>query len=80
MGSEMCIRDRSLGQPEVSAADLVEALIKDLGLPARLRDVGVKREHFEAIARGGMQNMMVRSNPRPVDRPEDILEILELAW
>mgnify|MGYP003624719678 CR=1 FL=1 len=70
----------ALGQPEVPAADLVAALIKDLGLPARLRDVGVKREHFEAIARGGMQNMMVRSNPRPVDRHEDILEILELAW
>ena len=70
----------ALGQPEVPAADLVAALIKDLGLPARLRDVGVKREHFDAIARGGMQNMMVRSNPRPVSCPEDILEILELAW
>ncbi|SDK72135.1 iron-containing alcohol dehydrogenase [Billgrantia gudaonensis] len=70
----------ALGQPEVPAADLVAALIKDLGLPTRLRDVGVKREHFDAIARGGMQNMMVRSNPRLVSCPEDILEILELAW
>ncbi|PMR74807.1 alcohol dehydrogenase [Billgrantia endophytica] len=70
----------ALGQPEVPAADLIAALIKDLGLPATLQDVGVKREHFEAIARGGMQNMMVRSNPRPVNRPEDILDILELAW
>lgn len=59
----------SLGQPEVSAADLVEALIKDLGLPARLRDVGVKREHFEAIARGyaehdGSQQSASSGSPR----------------
>jgi len=70
----------ALGRPEVSAADLIESLVRDLGMPTRLQDVGVKREHFAAIARGGMENMMVRSNPRPITRPEDILEILEQAW
>jgi alcohol dehydrogenase class IV len=40
----------------------------------------VQREHFDAIARGAMQNMMVRSNPRPVTREADIHEILKLAW
>ncbi|QKS26747.1 iron-containing alcohol dehydrogenase [Vreelandella titanicae] len=70
----------ALGQPEALAADLVGALIRDLGLPETLQDVSVKRAHFEAIARGGMQNMMVRSNPREINCPEDILEILELAW
>jgi hypothetical protein len=27
-----------------------------------------------------MQNMMVRSNPRPIDSEADIHEILEIAW
>lgn len=71
---------QSLGEPETDAAELIGRLIADLGLPIRLRDVGVKPEHFEAIARGGMENMMVRSNPRPITKPQEIIDILELAW
>jgi alcohol dehydrogenase class IV len=71
---------QALGQPDRPAADLVQSLVEGLGMPSRLRDVGVKREHFDAIARGGMENMMVRSNPRPITKPQDIIEILELAW
>lgn len=70
----------AFGEPERLAADLVEALIRDLGLPQTLRDVGVSRGHFEAIAQGGMQNMMVRSNPRPIHHPDNIVDILDLAW
>lgn len=70
----------TLGQPDVPAADLIEALARELGMPTRLRDVGVERTHFEAIAAGGMQNMMVRSNPRPIASPADIVAILEQAY
>lgn len=71
---------RAMGEAQTPAADLVRRLVQDLGMPATLREVGVKREHFEAIARGGMENMMVRSNPRPIRSPQDIIEILEMAW
>jgi len=71
---------RALGQPDVAAADLIQNLVRELGMPYRLRDVGVKKEQFDAIARGGMQNMMVRSNPRPIKSPADILALLEQAW
>ena len=49
-------------------------------MPTRLRDVGVRREHFDAIAAGAMQNVFVRSNPRPVTDPAHVLEMLEMAW
>lgn len=71
---------RALGRDDGDAARAVAELVADLGQPARLRDVGVRREHFDAIARGAMQNMMVRSNPRPVNSEADVREILELAW
>lgn len=71
---------RALGRDDGDAARAVAELVADLGQPARLRDVGVEREHFDAIARGAMQNMMVRSNPRPVKSEDDVREILELAW
>src|SRR5215831_7774171 len=37
----------ALGEPDAPAADTVAALIADLGLPGRLRDVGVKPEQFD---------------------------------
>lgn len=70
----------ALGQPDAKASDLLESLIQDLGMPTRLRDVGVNPEQFQAIAAGGMQNMMVRSNPRPITSPDDIISILKQAW
>src|SRR5205085_7938189 len=40
----------ALGVPDTPAADAVAALIAELGLPGRLRDVGVKPEQLDAIA------------------------------
>lgn len=69
----------ALGNVEASAADLVADLIRRLGLPESLTSVGVLPEHHEAIARGSMLNMMVRTNPRSIDTPEQIYEILAMG-
>lgn len=70
----------ALGLQGGEAADAVAALVAALGQPKTLREVGVSREHYEAIANGAMQNMMVRSNPRPITDPAQVVEILDLAW
>ncbi|MFG1374270.1 iron-containing alcohol dehydrogenase [Xanthobacter oligotrophicus] len=71
---------RALGQPQTLAADLVEQLVADLGMPRTLREVGVERAHFDAIADGAMQNMFVRTNPRPICDRQEVLDILDMAW
>ena len=43
---------RGTGRPDETAGDAVAALIASLGLPATLRDVGVKPEQLDAIAAG----------------------------
>jgi maleylacetate reductase len=70
----------ALGATDNDAAGAVAELVEGLGLPTRLRDVGVRREHYDAIAAGAMQNFFVRSNPRPINDPAQIGEILEMAW
>ncbi len=70
----------ALGRPNDDAAEAIGDLILALGMPRTLRDVGVKREHYDFIANGAMQNMMVRSNPRPITAPAQVKEILDLAW
>jgi len=70
----------ALGAPERAAADAIAALTADLGLPGRLRDVGVKQSLFPELARRAIGETGIRTNPRPIHSEEDIVEILNLAW
>jgi alcohol dehydrogenase class IV len=79
-GSQQAVVAQALGAGDDDAATAVAKLVETLGQPARLREVGVRQEHYDAIAEGAMQNVFVRSNPRPVTSPAQIREILDLAW
>lgn len=70
----------ALGRPQLSAGDAVAELIADLGLPSRLRDVGINEKHLEAIAEEAAKNPVVQSNPRPIKSASDVMEILRAAW
>jgi maleylacetate reductase len=71
---------QALGRPDMSAGDAVAELIADLGLPHRLRDVGIRKEQLPLIADLCAKHPVVRSNPRPITAPEDIGQILDQAW
>src|SRR3984885_2671747 len=70
----------ALGLPTMPAADAVAALIASLGLPATLRSVGVKPEQLDAIARQSMHDRWVHTNPRKIDGPAVVRELLDAAW
>jgi alcohol dehydrogenase class IV len=46
------------------------ALNKELGLPVRLRDVGVKQEHIETLADLALADFCHPNNPKPVSRED----------
>jgi maleylacetate reductase len=66
-----------LGEP---AAEIVAELIAGLGLPARLRDVGVRTEQLDLIAENSMHDRWVHTNPRKIDGPAVIRTLLDAAW
>ena len=70
----------AFGQPQADAADLVQGLIRSLGLPTTLREVKVEREQFDRIAASAMQSPMVLANPRPISHPDQVREILDMAF
>jgi maleylacetate reductase len=70
----------ALGHPGKPAADAVAALIASLGLPGTLRDVGVKPEQLDAIARQSMHDRWVHTNPRKIDGPPAVRQLLDAAW
>ena len=70
----------ALGDATAEPADLLMALIGALGLPTRLRDVGVLPAHFAELARKAMDNPWVRTNPSRIDDPRQVEDILPGAW
>lgn len=70
----------ALGHPGEPAADAVAALIAGLGLPTRLRDVGVKENQLDLIARNSMHDRWIHTNPRKIDGPAVIRTLLDAAW
>jgi maleylacetate reductase len=69
----------AMGQPGKDAADVLDRFIRGLGLPRSLRDVRVGREHFDAIAEQAMRTPWIPRNPRKIDTPAQVREILLLA-
>lgn len=69
----------ALGNQQASAADAFGALVKELGLPASLKDVGVEPAQFEQIAKLTMHEIFIRGSARQVQSPQDIVEILQMA-
>jgi alcohol dehydrogenase class IV len=66
--------------PNAGASALVRSFVESLGLPSRLRDVGVEPSEFPALAHDAMADLIVASNPRPVKDEAEVVSILERAY
>ncbi|MGR3572682.1 iron-containing alcohol dehydrogenase [Brevirhabdus sp.] len=68
---------------QACAAAFIEALAalsRDLGLPQRLRDVGIPHDALDAMAADAMlQTRLLVNNPRPLEKA-DARAIYEAAW
>jgi len=71
-------REPSVVEEQVCRA--TSDFIRGLGLPQRLRDLGIKREGLAAVAQDALHSDSVRNNPRPVADVAEIVKILEAAW
>jgi maleylacetate reductase len=69
----------AMGQPGKDAGDVLDAFIRGLGLPRSLQDVRIGPEHFDRIAEAAMATPWVPRNPRKIDTPAQVREILLLA-
>jgi maleylacetate reductase len=69
----------AMGQPETDAGDLLDRFIAGLGMPRSLHAVNIGAEHFDRIAQGATQTPWIPRNPRPIEGPAQVREILELA-
>jgi alcohol dehydrogenase class IV len=69
----------AMGRPDAEAAEALHALIAGLGMPRSLGAVGIVPDAFARIAERAMATPWVPRNPRRIEGPAQVTEILELA-
>lgn len=69
----------AMGRPGVDAGEALHDLIEGLGMPRSLSAVKIGPENFARIAEQAMGTPWVPRNPRRIDGPAQVREILDLA-
>ena len=69
----------AMGHPGEDAGDVLDAFIRNLGMPRSLREVKIGPEHFDRIAQAAMATLWVPRNPRTIEGPAQVREILDMA-
>jgi len=64
----------------LAAADAVEDLMKKVGHPLRLRDVGVPEENLAICAFHALADTAVLFNGRPTSDPNEVMQIYSQAY
>jgi len=69
----------AMGHPNEDAGDVLDTFIRNLGMPRSLREVKVGPEHFDRIAQAAMATPWVPRNPRKIEGPAQVREILDMT-
>ena len=71
---------RGLTQEKADLGDLLDAFVREIGLPQSLAEVGVTGEtSLEMLSRNTLKDPYARTNPIPLETPEQVVQILCLC-
>jgi alcohol dehydrogenase class IV len=70
------LTERGLEKGKADAGDALDAVIKELGMPRTLKEVGVKREQLDALAVNCLKDRLLKTNSVPLTTKEQVLEMV----
>nr|POE63462.1 ethanolamine utilization protein eutg [Quercus suber] len=70
---------RGLKYESSDVGDALDAIFRELGMPRSLKEVGVGRDKFDVLAMNSLKDPCCKANPIPLERTEQVLEILEMC-
>ncbi|MCJ1350828.1 MAG: hypothetical protein MMC33_000809 [Icmadophila ericetorum] len=71
------LRKSGLREGEADLGDALDAILRELGMPRSLGQVGVGKDQFETLAVNSLRDPWLGTNPSPLTTKEQVLEILE---
>ncbi|GFG22543.1 lactaldehyde reductase [Aspergillus udagawae] len=73
------LRDRGVDVSSADLGDVLDAVIRELGMPRSLKEVGVGRDALNELAANSLHDRWCRTNPVPLTEKGQVLEILEMV-
>jgi len=70
---------KGLVKGKADAGDIIDAVVRELGMPRSLKEVGVGREKLDVLAENSLKDRWLPTNPVPVTTKEQVLSILEMV-
>ncbi|KAI0887111.1 putative Fe-containing alcohol dehydrogenase [Annulohypoxylon maeteangense] len=69
---------KNLNRDTADLGDLMDAIIRALGLPRTLREFGIGEDRLDRIAELSLEDRSTKTNPAPLDK-EGVLDILKMV-
>ncbi|EAW08052.1 iron-containing alcohol dehydrogenase [Aspergillus clavatus NRRL 1] len=73
------LRRRGVDAETADLGDVLDVVVRELGMPRSLKDVGVGRDALDALAANSLHDHWCKTNPVPLLEKEQVLEILEMV-
>lgn len=67
-----------LSRETADLGDLMDTIIRTLGLPRTLKEFGIGEDKIDRIAEHSLKDRWVKTNPAPLDK-EGVLDILRMV-
>lgn len=78
-GDRQAAISEALRAPSKPASELLDELIRGLGMPRTLTDVGIERAQLPQLAENCMLDDWTFSNPKRIETPAQVMTILDAA-
>jgi len=59
--------------------DILDAVVRELGMPRTLKDVKIGRDKLDLLAENSLKDHWILTNAIPITQKEQVMEILEMA-
>jgi alcohol dehydrogenase class IV len=73
------LRARSVNVGSSDLGDILDAIIRELGMPRSLSEVNVGQDQFDALAENSLHDRWCKTNPVPLVEKSQVMEILEMV-
>lgn len=70
---------RSVDVDTADLGDVLDSIIRELGMPRSLADVHIGRDKLNELAANSLNDRWCKSNPVPLTKDTQVLEILEMV-
>ena len=73
------LKARGVDANSSDLGDVLDAVIRELGMPRSLKDVNVGRDKLDTLAEHSLHDRWCKTNPVPLTEKAQVLEILEMV-